>query len=559
MIKNIRPCNNNFAIDSDLIKDISKNWTAYRLHDRTTDNVEHFRKILDGSVNKIEKMFYVCENEDKRKNLNVFFDNNLIDNPSVEVEDFKRNKFYHTCALNKDPNQGLVKEFKNQTTDYFEKNSFTEGNWDIAFGDKSFQSFFNISCNKNATFIEKDEIFNKMQYLEKDFFHEKGEFLSFEDFLSKEGNFNPNWHTPFIIIYDPYLFNIKSSAQITNQHGTKTQTEDMLFACASTTKRKKYKIIKNKKYDQKEVFYCFLARTSPLIELILPINVDENNTIEDALNKINSSDVISFAKGGELMMLNDELLMDDKTKNCVKNFKENIPSEIRDDRYKKMINDLKGNNTFIEDVMKEKLLNVKDENGSRLIKNIITSREFDELNKRLSFYLKWIDSVCKDENNNIYVKLFGSSKSATADGKTEKKYYMQLLRYRIYVLEQISEKSSEELNELKSLKLIQKFTDSLETINFQNKFPITNNDHDRSILTSYAKMEFGKGYSLFKPRVLFSNSKAEISSQSKQSVSTVFESSYKRKFDVNGNEIKVSNFDSLTRYYDDVSSTIKNN
>ena len=25
MIKNIRPCNNNFAIDSDLIKDISKN------------------------------------------------------------------------------------------------------------------------------------------------------------------------------------------------------------------------------------------------------------------------------------------------------------------------------------------------------------------------------------------------------------------------------------------------------------------------------------------------------------------------------------------------------
>ena len=109
------------------------------------------------------------------------------------------------------------------------------------------------------------------------------------------------------------------------------------------------------------------------------------------------------------------------------------------------------------------------------------------------------------------------------------------------------------------MKLIQKFIDSLETINFQNKFPITNNDHDRSILTSYAKMEFGKGYSLFKPRVLFSNSKAEISSQSKQSVSTVFESSYKRKFDVNGDEIKVSNFDSLTRYYDDVSSTIKNN
>ena len=55
----------------------------------------------------------------------------------------------------------------------------------------------------------------------------------------------------------------------------------------------------------------------------------------------------------------------------------------------------------------------------------------------------------------------------------------------------------------KSLKLIQNFIDSLETINFQNKFPITSNDHDRSILTSYAKMEFGKGYSLFKPRVLF--------------------------------------------------------
>ena len=66
----------------------------------------------------------------------------------------------------------------------------------------------------------------------------------------------------------------------------------------------------------KKFFYCFLLRTSPLIELILPINVDENNTIEDALNKINSSDVISFAK--ELMMLNDELLMDDKTKIVLK-------------------------------------------------------------------------------------------------------------------------------------------------------------------------------------------------------------------------------------------------
>ena len=106
-------------------------------------------------------------------------------------------------------------------------------------------------------------------------------------------------------------------------------------------------------------------------------------------------------------------------------------------------------------------------------------------------------------------------------------------------------------------KLPKKVVKSLLTTDYNQKFPITNSAHDRAILTSYAKIEFGKGYALFKPRYTYSSSKSELSSQSTQTVSTVFENDYKRKFDVDTSKVNVSNYDSLTNYYDDVESIIK--
>ena len=199
-----RPLINNFALDSELVIDLCNNWKTHRRNKKnsTNKNVEHFRSMIDGESNKIDRLFFICKDDEDRKNLNRWFDDNPLSNP-CEANNIpgKNNTFYDTLLTSRDPNQGAVKQTTKTTKKISEERilSFQTNeplDWSITFGLDS-----NIRLKElipTSIYIDQNEILNNLKSLSKKFTHEKGSLVTFHKFLGLNGKFNTDLYTAFL-------------------------------------------------------------------------------------------------------------------------------------------------------------------------------------------------------------------------------------------------------------------------------------------------------------------------------------------------------------------------
>ena len=457
----LRPRDNIFAIDIELIINYGNNWNELVQKNDVNKNLKHFKRIIDFNSCDINRMYYVGSDSTVELLKSILIDNLLHELPTKinndSLNDFSRiiknnySKIYdNPTKSNKDTIKLLTFKQLIQELDMSSKKP-KNYDWSVAFLAKNidkdtivdrenhyFNDFRQDCYNRSVPIFDTDK-------LESEFskFADRSDSLRKNQHVYPEDFFKPmSCPSNFFIVFDRYLFSWRT------RNSNNDKYIDTLFG-----------------YIDKEK----------------DINV---------------------------------LVTEDNHYKC---------------QYKSFQND----GSYV----------LKDD-GTYILKDA-----FNDINMRLSFYLKAIDSFDKKPKHCF---LLGS---ATGGSTKSFKSYIDTLEKRI--LEISSSEEKEENHELETLELILSFKDSIKMVPYGVLGPKTNCGHNRLIFNDHSLIEWGEGQAAFRNISFLSKYWISTGDQSVASYS-IFNERYKKLYDEDEKKFGEykNNLERLAYFCDDFENTI---
>lgn len=162
----------------------------------------------------------------------------------------------------------------------------------------------------------------------------------------------------------------------------------------------------------------------------------------------------------------------------------------------------------------------------------INKHAFDNLNKRISVWISWLNNH-KNENNKIYFL----TKTNLSDNQFKEVFmiYLKELGNVIEILEKKLKKDKKEEIKLESLKLIKKFFEGdyiriiPKDLFNQEKSLNKKNLHDRIYFNDHASVTWGKGFDIFEQPKEYQQKSLRVAHDSNISVDSIFSYLYRDK------------------------------